>query len=75
MTKNWEWFVSVRINDCPKTASGEAGWTENGSGARFWGSRTAEMERERVSRVKGPEWGAEREKRAEETMVEEGKSK
>lgn len=55
MTKNWEWFARVTINDCPKTALGEAGLTENGSVARVWGSRTAEMERERVSRAKGPE--------------------
>lgn len=60
---------------CPKTGSGVEGVREKGRGPRVEGSRTEETERERVSRVKEPVKGAERVRRVEERMVEEGKSK
>lgn len=41
---------------------------------RVAGSRTEVIERERVSRVKGPEWGVGREMRVEARMADDGKS-
>lgn len=54
---------------------GSVGEREKGMGELVAGSVMEEMERERVSRERGRECGAEREMRAEEWMVEVGKSK
>lgn len=72
--RNCDWFERETVNREPLIGSGSEE-RENGIRVRVCGSTTEVMERDRVSRKRGPVWGEERERRAEERMVEEGKSK
>lgn len=74
MMENLEWLEREIVRDWPLMGS-EGEEREKGRGVLVRGSKTEVMERERVSREMGPEWGVGRERRAEEWMVEDEKSK
>lgn len=57
------WLESEMVRFWPLIGSGSE--SENGIADRVWGSRTETMDKERVSRWRGPERGLWRERRAE----------
>lgn len=73
--RRWEWLDRIMFRAWPKTGLGVDGVRLKVIGVRVVGSRTEVIERDRVSRVKGPVWGVGREMRLEVRMVDEGKSK
>lgn len=58
--RNWDWESRVRVRAWPLMGSA-AGEREKGMGRRVEGSTTEWIERERVSRRRGPVWGPGRE--------------